>query len=378
LLAGDPIPAAPMTVTNDDGTITVVTTTVTEVFSGEGNSAIVGDTNLWDGLEDEAPIPEPVVEVPEPVVEPTPVPEPVVEEPEPVIEPIPEPEPVVEEPEPIVEPTPEPVVEPTPQPQPVVEPTPQPQTVVEPTPTPTPTPERETIIVTKVIEVFVEEEVESQDNNNGSASTVVTLAEDDKLTVEQKKEEDSRTLMIVIPAAIVGLLLVVACVMLIRVFTSKKDLKPIVISKVKTEIVEDEVEPQFVLDNDDTKNIFARPSTAPMNIACAIEGSDAKKGDECETGRGNKKTKKIFIRKRKTTPNNQNSDEIDSGFAPADGDDGFNNHGSLSNDFSGINSFNDSSRKPFRPDSRDSVMSPTSVDTASKLKSIMLHKVNEE
>ena len=99
LLAGDPIPAAPTTVTNEDGTITTVTTTTTEVFTGEGNSAIVGDTNLWDGLEDTAPEPEPVVE-----------------EPEPVVEPIPEPEPVVEEPEPVVEPTPEPVVEPTPEP----------------------------------------------------------------------------------------------------------------------------------------------------------------------------------------------------------------------------------------------------------------------
>lgn len=95
--------------------------------------------------------------------------------------------------------------------------------------------------------------------------------------MEQKKEEDSRTLMIVIPAAIVGLLLVVAGVMIIRVCTNKKDLKPVVIKKVKTEIVDDEVEPQFVMDNDDTKNIFARPSTAPMNIASAIEGSDAKK-----------------------------------------------------------------------------------------------------
>jgi hypothetical protein len=39
LLAGDPIPAAPGATTNKAGT-----------YSGEGNSAIVGDSNLWDGL----------------------------------------------------------------------------------------------------------------------------------------------------------------------------------------------------------------------------------------------------------------------------------------------------------------------------------------
>lgn len=62
----------------------------------------------------------------------------------------------------------------------------------------------------------------------------------------------------------------------------------------------------------------------------------------------------------------------------AEADDGFQNHENFSPDQSRTSSFNDSSRKFFRPDSRDSMMSPTSVDTATKLKSIMLHKVDEE
>lgn len=114
--------------------------------------------------------------------------------------------------------------------------------------------------------------------------------------------------MIVIPAAIVGLLLIVACVMLVRVFTSKKNLPPIVIEKVKTDIHEDDVEPQFVMANDDTKNIFARPSTAPMNVGDAIEGSDAKKDSDIPTSRTKKRPKKIILRKKTTSSGNDQSD----------------------------------------------------------------------
>lgn len=246
LLAGDPIPA-PTFVKNADGTTTSITTTNTEVFSGEGNSAIVGDSNLWDGLESEKPDGwdeaqaqlnvEPVVDQSEPGVEPTS--------------------------------TTEPAVNPTPQPQPGVE------------PTTTTTQERETIVVTKVIEVFVEEEAET-----GNDSSTVVSAEDqaaaEKLTVEQKKEEDRTTLMIAIPATIVGLLVIVSGIMIIRCFTCNKR-KTAVIADIKTEVVHVDVEPQFVLDNDDSKNIFARPSTAPMNVVSAIEGSDAKKPDISRT-----------------------------------------------------------------------------------------------
>ena len=113
LLAGDPIPA-PTTITNDDGTVTTIVAAA-EVFTGEGNSAIVGDTNLWDGLEEEAPYVEPVDVVEDTTTEPTTVPE---------------------------------------------------STTTDPSTTPstTTTPERETIVVTKVIEVFVEEEVATGDD----------------------------------------------------------------------------------------------------------------------------------------------------------------------------------------------------------------------
>ena len=126
---------------------------------------------------------------------------------------------------------------------------------MEPTATPTPQPERETIVVKKIIEVIEEEE------------------EVQKVTAEEQVADDgNRTLLIVVPSAIVGILVIVAIIMAVRVYFNKKSQKhplPLeAVAQVKTDVIE--IEPQFVLEADDTKNIFARPSNAPFN-ADAIE-----------------------------------------------------------------------------------------------------------
>lgn len=117
---------------------------------------------------------------------------------------------------------------------------------------------RDTIVVTKTVEVV------EYDN--------VT-----KVVVEPKLEEESnRTMMIIMVASIIGVLLVIVIVMVVRVFMQKRKMEALPSEKlgeVQTACIE--VEPQFVLAADDTKNIFARPSTAPLNEA--IEGSDNKK-----------------------------------------------------------------------------------------------------
>lgn len=164
---------------------------------------------------------------------------------------------------------------PTPTPEPSTNPTANPAVQPESSTTTTPTAERETIVVTKVIEVFVEEDAAESSDDSSTVLSAEGQAEADRLTVEQKKEEDRETLLIAIPAAIVGLLVIVSCIMIIRCVTRNKTNKTAVVG-IKTKVVDIDVEPQFVME-DDGKNIFARPSTAPMNVAGDIEGSDAKK-----------------------------------------------------------------------------------------------------
>jgi len=172
------------------------------------------------------------------------------------------------------------------------------------------------------------------------------------LTVEQKKEEDSKTLMIVIPAAIACILIIVSVIMIIRCFTSNKNKNPIVIGSIKTEVVDTEIEPQFVMENDDTKNIFARPSTTPMNLADAIEGSDAK-NQTTRAATTNAKTRKAIAPNSKQVVMANVGDTLD---------DGFGNHGNFSASKSNTNSFNDSAMKPFRPTSGDSLSLPVGSD----------------
>ncbi len=138
--------------------------------------------------------------------------------------------------------------------------------------------------MTKVIEVYEEEQAQNQ------------------VTVD-KEEEESSQLMIWIPAAIVGLLILVAVIMVIRVFVNKRNKQELVpiaqqLEKVKTEVVD--IEPQFVLEGDQSSNIFARTSNAFALGGEAIERSEVEKpGTATTQEKRKKKTKKIIIRKRK-------------------------------------------------------------------------------
>lgn len=190
--------------------------------------------------------------------------------------------------------------------------------------------------------------------------------------------------MIWIPAAIVGLLVIVALAMIIRVFVSKRSTeKPMstlaAIEKVKTEVVD--IEPQFVLDGDQTENIFARSSNI-FALGDAIEKSEVTKPGSADTQqKRKKKQKKIIIRKRKQNEadtvrddaegeDKKNDSDIDDGF-------GDNNGMNFSPDASRTSSFNSSQRKPFMASSRG-LVSPGSVSTTTKLKSIALHRVDED
>lgn len=97
---------------------------------------------------------------------------------------------------------------------------------------------RETIIVTQTVEVI--EQVTSE------SEPVV-------------EEEQDRTLLIVIPAAILSLILIVAIIMFVRFLCNRKAQQEKLshaIDMVKTEAIK--VEPQFVLEADDQKNIFSQ------------------------------------------------------------------------------------------------------------------------
>lgn len=98
---------------------------------------------------------------------------------------------------------------------------------------------RETIYVTKTVEVI---------------ETVTS--EEPQAEVE---ESDNKTMMILIPAVVLSLLLVIAIVMFTRFLCGRKAQKDKLsqaIDMVKTEAIK--VEPQFVLDGDDNKNIFSQ------------------------------------------------------------------------------------------------------------------------
>lgn len=105
--------------------------------------------------------------------------------------------------------------------------------------------DRETVVVTKVVEV-------------------------EKVTTEQDASgEENQTLMIIIPSAIVGVLLIAAIAIGVRVCVKKGKAEKAEIPKFKSSTIE--VEPQFVLAADDSKDIFGR------NPANDIEDSENKK-----------------------------------------------------------------------------------------------------
>jgi len=156
---------------------------------------------------------------------------------------------------------------------------------------------------TSIVEIVEQEEKEEQPRDTIFETKTVTVIEYDNVTpvVAPKEEEGNgnRTVMIIIVASIIGVLLAVIIAMVVRVSINKrKNLQVPVLVKdeVLTNVIE--VEPQFVLAADDSKNIFGRPSTSPLTDA--IEGSENKKPGTAASGEGKKRKKKTVLRKRKT------------------------------------------------------------------------------
>ena len=103
-------------------------------------------------------------------------------------------------------------------------------------------------------------------------------------------------MMVIIVASVIGILIIAIFVMLVRVTRKKRQMQALSshkIDEVVTGVVE--AEPQFVLAADDSKNIFARPSTSPLNEM--IENSDNRKPGTADSKR-KRKVKKITVRKK--------------------------------------------------------------------------------
>ena len=338
VLAGDPIPAAPGT------------TTGANFFSGEGNTAVIGDgANLWD----------PLIVEPETIYVQEPTPEPEVTEPE-------EPEvlnPTTAEGAYALDPIDENASTPE---QPVTTPT----TSTTSTTAPSQTVVKEeqsrdeggTIVVTKTVEVIEYDQ----------ATTA-----DPPTNVESEKSGSNNTMMIIIVASIVGVLFVLIIAMVARMVINRRKgwhgIPRRVIGEVKTGVVD--VEPQFVLAPDDSKNIFGRPSTAPLGED-AIERSENKKPG---AGDSKRRTKKTVVRKVKD-PRRASGEERKAG--EDSDDDGFRNYeqhspskttDSVLHDASPSKVFNASSRSSSR------LFDPQgSVSTTRKLKTIALRKIEDD
>lgn len=115
-------------------------------------------------------------------------------------------------------------------------------------------------------------------------------------TVNTKEAEGDGGIMIIVVAAIVGVLAVAVIAMIVRMILNRRKITGIphdVIGEVKTGVVE--VEPQFVLAADDSKNIFGRSSATPFGQDM-IENSENKKSGSASS---KKRSKKTYMRKVK-------------------------------------------------------------------------------
>jgi hypothetical protein len=152
--------------------------------------------------------------------------------------------------------------------------------------------------------------------------TVEVVEYSNAVTSEKKTEvtdEGNRSMMIIIVASIVGVLFLVIVAMIVRVFMNRKKLNTIphaMIGEVKTGVFE--VEPQFVLAADDSKNIFGRASSTPLGLD--IERSENKKPGSSENKK--RKHKKVVLRKVKDTKSGEEEKEEND----SNDDDGFRNY----------------------------------------------------
>lgn len=191
------------------------------------------------------------------------------------------------------------------------------------------------------------------------------MTTDDNKPDVEAENSGSRDTMVIIVASIVGVLFLVVIAMVIRMVVNRKKITGIPqLHEVKTGVVD--VEPQFVLAADDSKNIFGRSSTAPFGQDM-IEGSENKKPG---TGQ-NKRRKKNVLRKVKDPKSkNEERKEGDSD------DDGFQNYDNAESP-SKLSSPNNTASK-FNASARSSGFSHDSVSTTRKLNNIALHRVNSD
>jgi hypothetical protein len=186
-------------------------------------------------------------------------------------------------------------------------------------------------------------------------------------------------MMIIIIASVIGVLLLVIGAMIVRVVLKKRSVETLSAQKIDevfTGVVE--VEPQFVLAADDSKNIFARPSTAPLND---IEASENKKPGTADSRKKRKITKKVVVRKKMKSAtrdiNSASSEAVLKDQAGEEsGDDGFRNYDGTS--APRILSPPDSATKSFNETNRSNAFAEVHNATTRKLNNVPLQRIDSD
>lgn len=312
LLFGDPIPPAPGATKNkaNGGTST------TNFYSGEGNSAVVGDNNLWDDLEyyDNSSTGKTTTTTTADV---------------------------------------------------------KTETSSSTSSGSTVTPDQGSLTENTATQTTEEDDSSSEQAREDIVveKKVVQVPDESKVTAEYQAASKNQWLILV-AGAVVALLLIVAVVMAIRFFRNREKAVKEEVAQTKFKSETAEIEPQFVLAADDSKNIFGN---ARLSIDDAIEEADEKK----ITSR-KKKVKKVVVRKltkKDGTAPDPVEEEKGEG---SDIDDGFRNHGEMMSPNASLRSpdVNSSGSRFFNTQSRDShaKMLGTSEGTAIKLRRLELEQ----
>jgi len=199
---------------------------------------------------------------------------------------------------------------------------------------------------------------------------IVEVIEEYEVTAEAEKTGNSK-MLVIIAGAVVAILLITAVVMTIRFCASKdKQVKESVAqTKFKSETAE--IEPQFVLAADDSKNIFGTAGISAIDDA--IESADGKK----PSTRKAKKSKRVVVRKINKNAGSPASpvEEEKHSNSGDEADDGFNNHGQNFSPDASMRSpdHNSSQSRFFNTNSRDSnakMLSTGSVGVSIKLRNM--------
>ena len=136
-----------------------------------------------------------------------------------------------------------------------------------------------------------------------------------------------------------------------------------------------EVEPQFVLAADDSKNIFARPSTAALND---IEASENKKPGTADSRK--KRAKKVVLRKKMKSAtrdiNSASSEAVLRKEGEESGDDGFRNYDGTA--APRVMSPPDSAIKSFNETNRSLGFADASNSTTRKINNVPLQRIDSD